>query len=77
MTFEVLMRSFALETPALQRLAHIVHFLDAGGVQPAEAAGVEGVLQGLRSAISDDDQLLLLASHVFDGLLANFQRESA
>lgn len=76
-TFEVLMRSFALETPALQRLAHIVHFLDIGGVQPAEAAGVEGVLQGLRSAISDDDQLLLLASHVFDGLLANFQRESA
>ena len=76
-TFEVLMRSFALETPALKRLAHIVHFLDIGGVQPAEAAGVEGVLQGLRSAISDDDQLLLLASHVFDGLLANFQRESA
>ena len=37
----------------------------------------EQSVNALRSAISDDDQLLQLAGHVFDGLLANFQRESA
>jgi hypothetical protein len=34
-TFEVLLASFGLETPALQRLGVLVHFLDVGGVQPA------------------------------------------
>jgi hypothetical protein len=73
-TFEVLLSSFALEEDhALQRLAALVHYLDVGGVQPAEAAGVESILAGLRDAISNDDQLLATASSVFDGLLAAFQ----
>lgn len=74
-TFETLLASFGLETPALARLGGIVHFLDAGGVQPAESSGVECVLAGLRDAITDDEQLLLCAGHVFDGLLAAFQAQ--
>ena len=72
-TFEVLLASFALEGPALQRLGALVHFLDAGGVQPPEASGVEAVLAGLRASIADDDQLLQAASAVFDALLYHFE----
>jgi hypothetical protein len=72
-TFEVLLASFALEHPALQRLGALVHFLDAGGVQPPEASGVEAVLAGLRANISDDDLLLQAASAVFDALLHHFE----
>ncbi len=72
-TFEVLLASFALEGPALQRLGALVHFLDAGGVQPPEASGVEAVLAGLRASIADDDQLLHAASAVFDALLHQFE----
>jgi hypothetical protein len=39
-TFEVLLASFGLETPALQRLGALVHFLDVGGVQPPESVGI-------------------------------------
>ena len=73
-TFEVLMVSFDLEYPALKRLGTLVHYLDVGGVQPPEAAGVESVLAGLREAIPDDDQLLASVSGVFDGLLTAFDK---
>lgn len=71
-TFEVLAASFGLSDPALQRLGQLVHYLDVGGVPSPEASGVESVLAGLRTALTDDDQLLASASHVFDGLLAAF-----
>ena len=73
-TFEVLVASFALDSTALARLGLLVHFLDVGGVQPPEAAGVESVLAGLRDGIADDDQLLVAAQAVFDGLLATFNK---
>jgi len=72
-TFEVLLASFDLGEPALQRIGALVHFLDVGGIPPAEASGVESVLKGLRDSISDDNQLLSLAAAVFDGLYAVFQ----
>jgi len=75
-SFEVLLASFGLEQPALKRLGALVHYLDVGGVQPLEAAGVERVLGGLRDAIADDDQLLQAASCIFDGLLSAFHKES-
>lgn len=71
-TFEVLMVSFDLVCPALKRLGALVHYLDVGGVQPSEAAGVESVLVGLRETILDDDQLLASMSGIFDGLLTAF-----
>ncbi|WP_109440916.1 chromate resistance protein ChrB domain-containing protein [Acinetobacter haemolyticus] len=75
-TFEVLLHSFSLyEQKALNKIAAIVHFLDVGGVEPPEAAGIEKVIQGLRNKITDDDQLLELSNYIFDGLYANFLRE--
>jgi len=73
-TFEVMLASFDLEKPALKRLGALVHFLDAGGVQPPEAAGIESVLAGFRDAILDDEQLLTTASKVFDSLLVTFEK---
>ncbi|MNU03495.1 Chromate resistance exported protein [compost metagenome] len=52
-----------------------MHYLDIDGAQPAEAAGVERVLAGLRETLTDDDQLLTAASSLFDGLLAAFVEE--
>jgi hypothetical protein len=52
----------------------LVHFLDAGGIQPPESSGIESVLAGLRDAISDDEHLLIAASTIFDGLLSAFNK---
>lgn len=71
-TFEVLMESFAQQAPGLTRMAALVHFLDVGGVQPAEAHGLECVLAGLRESIADDDLLLAAACTVFDAMLTVF-----
>ncbi len=76
-TYEVLMHSFKLQNPALNKIAETVHFLDVGGNEPAEALGIEKILQGLRSTITNDDQLLQLSNHIFDGLYADFQRNLA
>ena len=73
-TFEVVAASFGLMEPALQRMGLLVHYLDVGGVQPPEAVGVEAALEGLSTTITDDDQLLNLASVIFDGLLTTFQK---
>lgn len=72
-SFEVLLVSFDLEQPALKRLGALVHFLDVGGVEPPEASGIERVLAGLLEAIPDDDQLMLVASGVFEGLRVAFE----
>ena len=74
-TFETLVASFGLDDPALTRLGGIVHFIDVGGIQPPEAAGIEQLLAGLRDSITDDDPLLAAASSVFDGLLAAFRTD--
>ncbi|WP_336927926.1 chromate resistance protein ChrB domain-containing protein [Acinetobacter oleivorans] len=74
-TFEVLLHSFELETPALKKIAEIVHYLDVGGFEPPEAIGIEKVIQGLGSQISNDDQLFELANYIFDGLYADLKRE--
>ncbi|MCP8467559.1 chromate resistance protein [Pseudomonas sp. ZM23] len=71
-TFETLLASFQLESTALIRIGAIVHYLDIGGLQPAEASGIERVLAGLRAGISDDDLLLQAAGSIFDGLLTAF-----
>jgi hypothetical protein len=73
-TFEVLVRSFELDDPAISKLGQIVHFLDVGGIQPTEASGVESILAGMRVSIHDDDELLKAASAIFDGLLAGFNK---
>jgi hypothetical protein len=76
-SFETLLAAFGLETPALKRLGTLVHGLDAGGVMPPEAAGIERVLAGMRDAIADDDTLMLAAAGVFEGLHQTFEKEAA
>jgi hypothetical protein len=77
-TFEVLAASFGLHSdPAIARISTIVHFLDAGGVPVAEAAGIEAVLAGARAAASNDEELLTEASHLFDNLYKNYQQENS
>jgi hypothetical protein len=76
-SFETLLAAFGLETPALKRLGTLVHGLDAGGVMPPEAAGIERVLAGMRDAIADDDALMLAAAGVFEGLYQTFEKEAA
>ncbi len=75
-TFEVLVAAFDLGSPALHRLGTLVHGLDAGGVMPPEAAGVERVLAGMRDAIADDDALMLAAAGVFEGLFQAFEKDA-
>jgi hypothetical protein len=74
-SFETLQASFELQEPGLNRIAALVHYLDVGGIQPVEAAGIERVLAGLRETILHDDHLLAAASAIFDGLLAGFVKE--
>jgi hypothetical protein len=75
-TFEVLVAAFDLGSPALHRLGTLVHGLDAGGVMPPEAVGVERVLAGMRDAIADDDTLMLAAAGVFEGLFQAFEKDA-
>jgi hypothetical protein len=71
-TFEVLMQSFGLDTDAqLKSIAQVVHYLDAGGIPVAQAAGLEAVLGGLREVHADDDALIKATAAVFDALYAN------
>ena len=72
-TFEVLMLSFRLNSPVLQRIANIVHALDVGGVQPVEAEGLEQILRQLNQKFTDDDQLIQASHAVFDSLYLLFQ----
>ncbi|MFK8332570.1 chromate resistance protein ChrB domain-containing protein [Pseudomonas sp. BJa5] len=74
-TFETLLASFQLQSPALNRIAAVVHYLDVGGSQPTEASGIERVLAGLRESMPDDDQLLQAASSIFNGLLIAFAND--
>lgn len=76
-TFETLLDSFELRTPALNRIAAVVHYLDTGGIEPPEASGVERILAGLSETELDDDRLFSVAATVFDGLLAAFVKETA
>lgn len=73
-SFETLLASFGLDAdPGLARLARIVHYLDVGGLPAPEAAGLEALLAGMRTAIADDDPLLDAASGAFDFFYASFK----
>lgn len=70
-TFEVVAASFSLDRdPGLQRLAELVHCIDAGGVAIDEAPGLELIIRGLQAQHADDDRLLAAAVPVFDAVYA-------
>jgi hypothetical protein len=74
-TFEVLLTSFDLQVPGLRRIGAIVHALDVGGAMPAEAAGIECVLAGLREQTTSDDALLASTNPIFDALFEQFGKQ--
>ena len=77
-TFEVLLRSFGLETDgALNRIATLVHQLDVGGGRVAEAAGFEAILSGARERCADDDGLLDEMNGTLDNLYLAFSKAGA
>jgi hypothetical protein len=72
-TFEVLLKSFDLETDgALRRLGDLVHYLDVGGIPVADATGVATILAGAKQQSRDDGQLLKHALALFDWLYAAY-----
>lgn len=75
-TFEVLIRDFGLDEPALVPLAHIVHELDLrdGKVARPEVPGLERVLDGITRSTSDDDERLRRGAVVLEALLESFRR---
>lgn len=77
-TFEVLLVTFSLEhDAALARLAAVVHFLDAGGIPVAEAAGLQMILKDTRERCANDDILLTESAKFFDDLYLSYINEDS
>ncbi|MGD9905396.1 MAG: chromate resistance protein ChrB domain-containing protein [Dehalococcoidia bacterium] len=69
-TFETLCRVFAVDEPAVARIAAIVHDLDLkdGRFGAADAATVGALIDGLQRATDDDDLLLERGITMFESL---------
>jgi hypothetical protein len=77
-TFETLCSVFALEGPALSRIAAIVHDLDLkdGKFGAPECSTVGAMIEGLRLAHQDDDALLEHGITMFDSLYRSFEQSN-
>jgi hypothetical protein len=75
-TFETLCASFAVDAPAIARLAAIVHDLDLkdGRFGAPEGHAIAAVIEGLQLAHQDDDALLAQGVALFDALYRSFDR---
>jgi len=71
-TFEVLMREFDLQDPALTRLAKIVHAADIRGEEHTapEAAGLKAIAEGFHALPITDKQRLAYGFPVYEALYA-------
>jgi hypothetical protein len=75
-TFEVLQRRFAIDDPAVSRLAAIVHDLDLRDdrFNPPEAPTVGAAIDGLQLAHADDGQLIEHGIVLFEALYRGFSK---
>jgi hypothetical protein len=73
-TFETLAGRFGLQSPALERIAHIVHDVDLKDAKfrPVEAPAFEPLVDGLRHAFEDDKTLLDHGMRLFEALFRAF-----
>jgi hypothetical protein len=73
-TFETLCRRFAIQDPAVDRIAAIVHDLDLkdGRFGAPEAGTVGGLIDGLQLATPEDDLLLERGITLFESLYLAF-----
>ncbi len=71
-TFEVLVRRFALEDPALRAIAEIVHDVDVKDAKYGreEAAGVGQIVAGIAAAHAEDEARLARGAALLDDLYA-------
>jgi hypothetical protein len=69
-TFEVLVEEFAIDDPAVRRLASIVHGADISGEVEAtpQSAGLLAIAEGFGYVEEDDQRLLALELPVYDAL---------
>jgi len=74
-TFEVLIREYKLEDPALHKLSKIVHGADVEGdmtITP-ESAGLLRIAKGFALTTPDDHEKLRLQFPIYDALYASFK----
>jgi hypothetical protein len=77
-TFETMLKRFGLsENKGLREIAEIVHDIDLKDdkFHRLEAAGLNGIIDGLSKVLRDDRKLLQQTSIVFDGLHALLSKE--
>jgi len=75
-SFEVLMKSFTLDTDAaLCKIAELVHYLDVGGLSVAEAPGFLAMLVGAKHHSANDDEFAKRIFETLDDLYVAFKSE--
>ena len=69
-TFEVLLETYALDDPALQRMARVIHAADLPQDEPSTslAPGVLAIFDGIRDGCDSDDERLARGFVVCDAL---------
>ena len=77
-TFETLCRAFAIDEPAVARIAGIVHDLDLKDDRfgAPECATVAALIEGLQLGNADDHELLAHGIVLFDSLHRSFERSA-
>lgn len=77
-TFETLCRLFALERPAVARIAAIVHDLDLkdGRFNAPEALAIGSLIDGLQLTYAKDDDLLAHGMTLFESLYRAFDQST-
>jgi hypothetical protein len=77
-TFEVLIKTFGIQDPALQQIAEIIHDIDLKDHKfgRTEASGLDIVIRSLAQSSGDDHQLLKLGSVILDALYRSFSERS-
>ena len=77
-TFETLMQRFGITDAAVTSVSHVVHDLDLKERRYAmpESAAVSRIVEGLRAAYADDQQLLQRGMEVIDALYRSFASEA-
>jgi len=78
-TFETLAAHFGLDSPAIERIAHIVHDLDLKDAryQPPEAPAFAALVDGLRLMHADDLELLERGIEMFEALYRSLTSAAA
>jgi len=75
-SFEVMLRDFGLDDPALHAVAEVVHDVDLKDAKfdREETRGVDHLIAGLAWANAGDEERVAQGSAVFDALYAYFGR---